>query len=165
MDVAVDEGSTFARSGIERLAAVEREAALAVGAGAAERIVGAFEVAVVEIHMVGTHEGTEVETRDEAAVADGVAVATADDELGLHDGRVALWAVEAWIARIDEIDVAVVAESDVFGMDVIAREVEHGEVAVRTLCLTTVAGNDDIFGIVAQADEAQAVHLDLEAKG
>ena len=50
-------------------------------------------------------------------------------------------------------------------MDVIAREVEHGEVAVGTLCLTTVAGNDDILGIVAQADEAQAVHLDLEAKG
>ena len=54
------------------------------------------------------------------------------------------------VTGIDQIHVAIVAESKIFGLYVVAHKVKHGEIAVGTLGLTTVAGNHHIFGIIAK---------------
>ena len=103
------------------------------------------------------HKRTEIQTGDETTVAQREVVAAADGYLGLNDGLLALGAVELRVAWIDQVDVAVVAEGDVFGLDMLADEMEHREVAVGTLGLSAVAGQHHIFGVVSHADEAQPV--------
>ena len=166
VQVAVDETGGHAVVGaIEGLAAEERETAVAVESRAAQRIVGTLEITVVEGGVGCPHKRTEIQTGDETAVAQREVVAAADGYLGLNDGLLAFGAVELRVAWIDQVYVAVVAEGDVFGLDMLADEMEHREVAVGTLGLSAVAGQHHIFGVVSHADEAQPVDTQFHGIG
>ena len=138
MDITVVEQSALRGCAVERLAAEERETAVAVDARTTQRIVGTLEVAVLEQRTASPGKRTEVQARDETAVAGLIAVAIADDQLRLHDGIGTPLPALTGVWLVVEVHVTIIAESEVLGPDVVTRDMQHREIALSPLRLSPV---------------------------
>lgn len=160
IDVAIVECGTFSCS-IERFAAIEDKLALLVKRVASKGVVGAFEMAVVELGMACASEVAKVETADETAVAGcDVLRSGTMGKLCLYDCCVAFSAVECWVQVVNKVNIAVVAVSDFFGVKTFSSEEDHGEVAYCALSLSAIYCKNRMRSVAVGADDAQFLAVD-----
>lgn len=93
------------------------------------------------------------------AVTSSIAVTSYDGQLCLYDGVSTSWTAQGGVGQVVKVDVAVVAESEILSLNGIACDMEHGEVALGTLCLSAVGGKDDVSRLLAEADQTGMVQL------
>ena len=162
VDVAITEYcSHFMVGGVKRFAAEQRKSAFVIYARTAQGIVGTFKIAVVECRMPCPYEWAEIQSGDESAIVKTVVVAPANGYLSLHDGILSALSVLPFVFGIYKVNIAVVAEGDVGCLYITPEKMEHGEVAVRSLGLPTVACQHNVLCTLAKSDESQSAFLYL----
>ena len=69
------------------------------------------------------------------------------------------------IQSVVQIHITVIAKGQVLDLNVVARDVEHGEITISPLRLSPVAGQHHILRTVSHADDARPVETHLHAVG
>lgn len=84
--------------------------------------------------------------------------------MSLGDGLSPFLAVQLRIPRVHQVDIAVVAHRQVFYLQALTPEVEHGKVAHGTLSLSALRSQHDILRTVAQANQREMRTADGHAE-
>ncbi len=148
-DIAVEEDGTSFCSRVERFAAEKCEAAIEIYSRTAEGIICTFEIAIIIKASARPDERAEVEAANEATVFSKQSIrALTNTYLSLYNGIFSFLTIEFGISGILEVDIAIVAESDVLCLKTFAVEMENRKVADSSLGLNHVYGENYLFWIV-----------------
>src|SRR5574344_214676 len=110
-----------------------------------------------EQNTPGSDERTEIEPRHEADIFGKYSVSVAESHLSLGNGGISLLAAKRWIARIFQVDIAVISHRQILDNQVVAVEIEHREITDGALRLSPVGSKDDISGIRADSEQLQTL--------